>query len=299
MTAYPGGRTASGSASPIVVTGLTNGIAYQFTVIATNANGDGPASGFSDPVTPSGPSLPPGPPTNVVATPGNDQATVTFTAPASNGGSSIIAYTVTADTGGQTASGTVGPITVAGLTNGTAYTFTVAATNAAGTGPASAPSNAITPAAGGPATAVPSRVIVTAGTLQSGNASSLGTADTNYLSVMANDAVTHKAAWYGEIPNVPNTITSLSVSYRGNSSSSCKQTISIRDFTNLVWVKLDGARPVGTTDGSVNLTVMGPLANYVSGITGDGKVRIQVSCTSAADVFTSDENLLNLTYSTP
>jgi hypothetical protein len=40
---------------------------------------------------------------------------------------------------------------VSGLTNGTSYTFTVSATNAIGTGPASAPSNAVTPTAG-PAT---------------------------------------------------------------------------------------------------------------------------------------------------
>ena len=57
--------------------------------------------------------------------------------PASNGGSAITDYTVTSSPGSITAQGSASPITVTGLTNGTAYTFTVAATNAAGTGPSS------------------------------------------------------------------------------------------------------------------------------------------------------------------
>jgi len=91
----------------------------------------------------------PGAPTIGTATAGNTQATVTFTAPASNGGAAIIAggYTVTANPGGATATGSSSPLTVTGLTNGVAYTFTVTATNAAGTGAASAASNSITPAA--------------------------------------------------------------------------------------------------------------------------------------------------------
>ncbi|HUV41080.1 MAG TPA: multicopper oxidase domain-containing protein [Sedimentisphaerales bacterium] len=87
----------------------------------------------------------PGAPTDVTAVAGDAQATVSFTAPVSDGGSAITLYTVTSNPEGITASGPESPITVTGLTNGTAYTFTVTATNAIGTGPASAPSNSVTP----------------------------------------------------------------------------------------------------------------------------------------------------------
>lgn len=91
----------------------------------------------------------PGAPTIGTATAGNTQATVTFTPPASTGGASILAggYTATANPGGATGTGSGSPITVTGLINGVAYTFTVTATNAAGAGAASAASNAVTPAA--------------------------------------------------------------------------------------------------------------------------------------------------------
>ena len=97
-------------------------------------------------VTPAAPTTVPGAPTGVNATAGNAQAWVTFSPPASNGGSAITFYTVTSNPGGITASGASSPITVPGLTNGAAYTFTVRATNAVGTGPVSGISNSVTPA---------------------------------------------------------------------------------------------------------------------------------------------------------
>ena len=76
----------------------------------------------------------PGAPTAVSAVAGNGQATVGFTAPASDGASAITSYTVTSSPGGKTATGTSSPITVTGLANGTTFTFTVTATNSLGTG---------------------------------------------------------------------------------------------------------------------------------------------------------------------
>ena len=87
----------------------------------------------------------PGAPTNAAATAGNASASVVFQAPAFNGGAPIVGYTVTATPGAITATGTASPITVPGLVNGTAYTFTVAATNAVGSGPASQVSTAVVP----------------------------------------------------------------------------------------------------------------------------------------------------------
>jgi hypothetical protein len=142
VTASPGGATASGTASPIAVTGLSDGTSYTFTVVATNSVGTSGSSTASTAVTPA---APPGAPTGVSAVAGDGQATVSFTAPSSNG-SAITSYRVTASPGGATATASAGPITVTGLTNGTAYTFTVTATNGVGTGSASAASNTVTPA---------------------------------------------------------------------------------------------------------------------------------------------------------
>lgn len=90
----------------------------------------------------------PGAPTIGAAVAGDGSASVAFTAPASNGGSAITGYTVTSSPGGFTGTGVASPITVSGLTNGTAYTFTATATNSVGTGSASAASNSVTPAVG-------------------------------------------------------------------------------------------------------------------------------------------------------
>ena len=143
VTASPavsgGTCTVTGASGSCPVTGLTNGTAYTFTATATNtAPGTSAASVASASVTPAtGPGQPG---IGAVSSTGPPTATVTFTAPSSDGGSPITRYTATSSPAGGT--GTVyqvgsGQITVSGLTLGTSYKFTVTATNAAGT---SAPS---------------------------------------------------------------------------------------------------------------------------------------------------------------
>jgi hypothetical protein len=92
------------------------------------------------------------------ATAGDGQATVNWTAP-DNGGSAITKYTVTPYVGSsaQTPKDVTGnpaatSTTVTGLTNGTAYTFKVSATNAVGTSADSAASNSVTPVTAPPST---------------------------------------------------------------------------------------------------------------------------------------------------
>jgi hypothetical protein len=161
VTASPGGQQCSWSSGPLecTVSGLTNGTAYTFTVVAANAAGSGSVSAASGNVTPR---TTPGQPTGVSATAGNTQALVQWTAPVSTGGDAISGYTVTATPGGQQCSWSSGPLrcTVSGLTNGNGYTFTVAAVNGAGTGASSTATATITPRA---LPGVPTNVVTTHG----------------------------------------------------------------------------------------------------------------------------------------
>lgn len=105
----------------------------------------------SAPAAPSvNPATVPGAPTIGTATAGHGQATLTWTAPSSDGGSTITSYRITPMIGAvaqpevlSRSAGTTKVVT--GLSNGTAYTFVVAAVNDIGTGPASLASSPVIP----------------------------------------------------------------------------------------------------------------------------------------------------------
>jgi hypothetical protein len=136
--------TTLGNVLSYTETGLTNGTARYYRVSAVNANGEGPQSAEVT-ATPNAPTAP-GAPQALSASPGNNQATLSWLAPSSNGGSAITDYIIQyrqTSTGGawttfsDAVTATIG-VVVTGLTNGTGYDFQVAAVNAIGTGPFSA-----------------------------------------------------------------------------------------------------------------------------------------------------------------
>ena len=134
----PGGLTATGTTSPITVSGLTANTIYTFTVTATNSGGTSVASSASTSVTTISGSPTIGTGTVLSSTAVN----VAFTAPSGTG--NITGYAVTSSPGGLTGTGTTSPITVSGLTANTIYTFTVTATNSSGTSVASSASTSVT-----------------------------------------------------------------------------------------------------------------------------------------------------------
>ncbi|MER5454858.1 fibronectin type III domain-containing protein [Micromonospora sp. NPDC002389] len=140
------GRSVSFDASKTsrTISGLSKQGTHRFTVTAKNAVGTSPAS----PRSKAAKLLAlPGAPTVIAVTADTASALLSWT-PGPDGGSPITGYEVTPWAAGvRQATQTFGPATtntVTGLSPTTTYTFTVAARTSAGTGPQSAPSEAVT-----------------------------------------------------------------------------------------------------------------------------------------------------------
>ncbi|MFM8602095.1 MAG: fibronectin type III domain-containing protein [Actinomycetota bacterium] len=134
-------RQTAGTASPLVITGLTNGTTYPVKVQMVNQNGNGDPSLPVDGT----PSTTPGAPTIASVTPGNRSLTVAVTAPSDNGGDAIANYEYSLNNGATWAAEATavssGSFTVSSLTNGTTYAVKVRAVNGRGAGTASASSS--------------------------------------------------------------------------------------------------------------------------------------------------------------
>jgi hypothetical protein len=145
VTADPGGLSVTtNGGTTATLTGLDRSLVQRISVTASNAVGAGPASAPVDSA------INPAVPSNVTVSPGDASATVSWVAPYDDGGSTITGYTVRASMGSWWhVDSPVGPdrtsTTVSGLRNGESYSFTVTATNAAGTSERSAAGPVVTP----------------------------------------------------------------------------------------------------------------------------------------------------------
>jgi len=168
VTAYDASGNEAGSCKPIsgqttcVVTGLDNGSSYTFKVAVITTVGTSEQSVASATAIPAGV---PSAPANVAAVTSGSNMTITFNAPADNGGSAITSYLITSSPAGATC--TVGAnattYTCTGLTAGTNYTYSVKAVNSKGQSSASLDSTAVMAVA---APSAPQNVsaVITAGT---------------------------------------------------------------------------------------------------------------------------------------
>jgi hypothetical protein len=163
VTPSVGSAVTVGNVLTATVSGLASGTGVTFTVVAINAAGSSPVSLVSPSVTPVEAATAPGAPTGITVVAGINSATVSWTAPSSNGGSVITGYTVSPSAGSAVTVGNVLTATVSGLASGTGVTFTVVAINAVGSSSVSPVSPSVTPAAP-TAPGAPTGITVVAGT---------------------------------------------------------------------------------------------------------------------------------------
>ena len=156
--------STGGTATSYMVHNLTNGQPYRFRVRALNSVGAGAASAASPNVTPA---TEPDAPTGLSATVSDQEVDLIWTAPASNGGATILRYEYELDFSGTWTStgGTATSYTVTGLTNGQSYTFRVRAVNRVGAGQATS-SQSATPTSTVVAPDTPSSLSATPGNRQ-------------------------------------------------------------------------------------------------------------------------------------
>jgi glucose/arabinose dehydrogenase len=141
----------------------------------------------------------------------------------------------------------------------------------------------------------PSSVVRQAGSASSGTAQSLAADDNGYYQVSSTTSGTRTTDWYAVVPGVPNALQSLAVTYKGANSRSCSQSVAVWRWTTSSWVVL-ATQSVSTTEVLHSALVpTGALADYVSGTSGNGDVRVRIRCTTTAN-FTSRGDLLFADY---
>jgi CARDB len=127
----------------------------------------------------------------------------------------------------------------------------------------------------------PASASISAGSLRSGSVTSLKSQDSVYYQVDSTTSSTRTATWSGTVNSVANSTKGLKVALTRKNSVSCTQTIYLYNYTTSAWVALKTAT-LGTSSVSTTLPPTGTTADYVSGTTGTGSVRLQVKTTNTS-----------------
>ena len=285
-----------------VVLGLTAGAAGTYSGYiqrtpaasgACNATSTGTVTRvFKYTITTSGSTAPTvsGVPTGVAAAAGSGQATVTFTAPISTGGSAIQSYTAACQIGTNsatnvTATGTTTSIVVSGLTNGSAYSCSVKATNGIGDSAFSS-GVTVTPAAAVTVTVpgAPSIGTAVAGAAQAAvaftaPASNGGATISSYT---ASCVTGNSAAVTANGPSSPITVTSLT----NGSEYSCSVTATNSAGTGtasaavkVIPVASTSGKPSAPTISSIVPGSSGLIINFAAASSGTAATSYYATCT--------------------
>jgi subtilisin family serine protease len=141
-------------------------------------------------------------------------------------------------------------------------------------------------------TASPTGATILTGTLRSGAFADLASADATYYRVNSNTSRTRTTSWYASFAGVPASPANLAVTYQGQNSRTCSQTVYVFRWSDSAWVSL-GATNVGTTEvRRAGLVPPGAPSAYVS----SGALRVRVGCTTTAGTFFASGNQVQIAY---
>jgi len=193
-------------------------------------------------------------------------------------------------------------VTLTGLTGGTTYYYRITSKNPAGL-------SGYSPSSTGASSFVtrtlvsqgPASTTISTGSLNSGSVSNLSANDNSFYLVNSTTSGTARAtAWYGSFTNVTNSLANLNVTYSGGSSVATTQVIEIYNFTTSTWVSLDSRSMAAMTEATATgLVPSGAAADYVSGTSGTGEVRVRVRNTGGSSSFYIGGDYLRIGFDRP
>jgi hypothetical protein len=141
-----------------------------------------------------------------------------------------------------------------------------------------------------------SRTALVTGSFLRGDPSTLRADDNGFQQVGSADVgASATTVWNGRFTGVPNSLAKLELTYKGGNTRACTQTVQLWNWRTAAWVGVD-RRTVGPTEAEIIKRAPGGTpADYVSGTTGPGELRVRVSC-QRSSAFTANADLLKILY---